>query len=136
MTISSRLNQILSNAKALCPECKFVIIDDCEGYSYRTKDVTKAVDYITGIDAGLGINIDDENDNTLGWFYVFLEYGMDDDDVVCDSTDNSFTDMIIQDSYITVANGRTVQFKDGTTYVKNSHDDGYHKVNNYMMKGF
>lgn len=136
MTIESRLNQILNNAKALCPDCSFLIIDDCEGMRYRTRNVAKAVDYITGIDAGLGINIEDANGEHLGWFFTCLEYGMDDDEVVCDCTDNSFTDMIIQDSYITVANGHTVQFKDGTTYVKNSHEDGYRKVNNYMMKGF
>lgn len=136
MTIESRLNQILNNAKALEPNCSFLIIDDCEGLRYRTKNVAKAVDYITGVDGGLGINIEDANGVHLGWFYTFLEYGMDDEDVVCDCTDNSFTDMIIQNSYITVANGRTVQFKDGTTYVKNSHEDGYRKVNNIMMGGF
>lgn len=135
MTISSRLNQILSNAKALCPDCRFVIIDDCEGYTCRTKNITKAIDYILNVDAGLGINIEDENGNNLGWLYVMIEYGIDADEIICDYTDNSFTDMIVQDSNITVANGRTVQFKDGTIYVKNSHEDGYRKVNNYMMKG-
>lgn len=136
MTISSRLHQILNNAKALEPNCKFVIIDDCEGMTYRTNGVAKAVDYMLNIDAGLGINIEDADGNHLGWFYTCLEYGMDDDEVVCDSTDNSFTDMIIQDSSITVANGHTVQFKDGTVYVKNSHEEGYRKVNNIIMKGF
>lgn len=132
----ARLNKLLSNAKALEPNCRFSIIDDCEGYTYNTSSIAKAVDYITNIDAGLGINIEDANGNHLGWVYVIIEYGIDADEIICDYTDNSFTDMIVHNSYITVANGHTVQFKDGTTYTKDSHTNDYRKVNNYMMKGF
>jgi hypothetical protein len=95
MTIRSKLTKVLNKAKELEPTARFVIIDDCEGMTYRTNGVAKAVDYMLNVDAGLGVNIEDANGEHLGWFYTCLEYGMDDNEVICDYTDNDFTNLIV-----------------------------------------